>query len=203
MMYNFPSVTSGIDMDSDLIIDIAKAAPNICGVKLTCAAVGKLTRIAAVTNDPSFRTEYPRKVDTAPFLVIDGFIDFLLPSMAAGSSGAITGLANFAPVRLQYCSAASPLRKIYTDGNIENVCEAMGPLSGYTRNRVVQGSTEDTEFDCQCRWSGYQDWNCRNENVARPDVWVWEASEETIDVYGKRKGGYDYGKQGYEGSDGF
>ncbi|KAF8848018.1 putative dihydrodipicolinate synthase [Acephala macrosclerotiorum] len=97
MMYNFPGVTGGIDMDSDLIIDIAKSAPNICGVKLTCAAVGKLTRITAVVNDPTFELKYPRKTATAPFLVIDGFIDFLLPSMASGASGAITGLANFAP----------------------------------------------------------------------------------------------------------
>lgn len=87
-------------MDSDFIIDIAKSAPNICGVKLTCGAVGKLTRITASVNEPSFRKQYPRKVETAPFLVIDGFIDFLLPSMASGSSGAITGLANFAPVRV-------------------------------------------------------------------------------------------------------
>jgi len=85
-------------MDSDFIIDIAKSAPNICGVKLTCGAVGKLTRITASVNEPSFQKQYPRKVETAPFLVIDGFIDFLLPSMASGSSGAITGLANFAPV---------------------------------------------------------------------------------------------------------
>jgi len=35
MMYNFPAVSGGIDLDSDLIIEVAKAAPNICGVKLT------------------------------------------------------------------------------------------------------------------------------------------------------------------------
>lgn len=108
-MYNFPSVTAGIDMQSDLILSIATSAPNICGIKLTCGAVGKLTRITSVVNDPTFLTEYPRKVETAPFRVIDGFIDFLLPSMAAGSSGAITGLANFAPktcVRLwELCQA--------------------------------------------------------------------------------------------------
>ncbi|TVY22568.1 putative 4-hydroxy-2-oxoglutarate aldolase, mitochondrial [Lachnellula hyalina] len=110
MMYNFPGVSGGIDMDSDFIIDIAKSAPNICGVKLTCGAVGKLTRITASVNEPSFQKQYPRKVETAPFLVIDGFIDFLLPSMASGSSGAITGLANFAPrtcVKLwELCQAA-------------------------------------------------------------------------------------------------
>ncbi|KAF4628240.1 hypothetical protein G7Y89_g9914 [Cudoniella acicularis] len=110
MMYNFPGVSGGIDMDSDFIIDIAKLAPNICGVKLTCGAVGKLTRITAAVNEPSFQSQYPRKMEHAPFLVIDGFIDFLLPSMASGSSGAITGLANFAPrtcVRLwELCQAA-------------------------------------------------------------------------------------------------
>jgi len=35
MMYNFPGITAGIDLDSDLIIDIAKTSPNVCGVKLT------------------------------------------------------------------------------------------------------------------------------------------------------------------------
>jgi len=93
-------------MDSDLIIGIAKKAPNICGVKLTCGAVGKLTRITAVVNSQNFKKEYPRKMESAPFLVIDGFIDFLLPSMASGSSGAITGLANCAPVSL-------PVRTFY------------------------------------------------------------------------------------------
>lgn len=34
-MYNFPAVTGGIDIDSDLIIEVAKRAPNVCGVKLT------------------------------------------------------------------------------------------------------------------------------------------------------------------------
>jgi len=50
-----------------------------------------------VVESEIFKKKYPRKVSTAPFLVIDGFIDFLLPSMASGSSGAITGIANFAP----------------------------------------------------------------------------------------------------------
>lgn len=64
----------------------------------SCANVGKLTRITAVVESDEFKAKYPRKLSTAPFLVIDGFIDFLLPSMAANASGAITGLANFAPV---------------------------------------------------------------------------------------------------------
>jgi hypothetical protein len=35
MLYNFPGVTGGIDMTSDLVEDIAKSAPNTCGIKLT------------------------------------------------------------------------------------------------------------------------------------------------------------------------
>ncbi|KAL7418669.1 hypothetical protein Q5752_006352 [Cryptotrichosporon argae] len=95
MLYNFPGVSGGIDMDSDLVVDIARSAPNTCGIKLTCGAVGKLTRIAAAVTDPGFP---PRKDASAPFLVIDGFIDFLLPSIAAGAHGAITGVPNFAPL---------------------------------------------------------------------------------------------------------
>ncbi|KAJ7578985.1 putative dihydrodipicolinate synthase [Mycena floridula] len=98
MMYNFPAVTGGLDMDSDLIQDIAKSAPNVCGIKLTCGAVGKLTRVAAMSTSPSFVEQYPRKDASAPFLVLDGFIDILMPSAAAGAAGTITGIANFAPL---------------------------------------------------------------------------------------------------------
>jgi 4-hydroxy-2-oxoglutarate aldolase len=35
MMYNFPAVTGDIDMNSDIIEEIARTAPNICGIKLT------------------------------------------------------------------------------------------------------------------------------------------------------------------------
>lgn len=85
-------------MDSDLVIDIVKAAPNVCGIKLTCANVGKLTRIVAQVNSPEFASRYPRSHEELGFAAIDGFIDFLLPSVAVGSGGAISGLPNVAPV---------------------------------------------------------------------------------------------------------
>lgn len=31
-----PGASGGIDLDSDLIVDLATTCPNICGVKLTC-----------------------------------------------------------------------------------------------------------------------------------------------------------------------
>lgn len=85
-------------MDSNLVVDIVKAAPNVCGVKLTCANVGKLTRIMAQINKPKFDQTYPRKKKEIPFTAIDGFIDFPLPSIAVGAGGAISGLPNIAPV---------------------------------------------------------------------------------------------------------
>ncbi|KAL3479626.1 hypothetical protein BJX99DRAFT_255351 [Aspergillus californicus] len=96
IIYNFPGVSGGIDMDSDLIMDIVKGSDNICGVKLTCANVGKLTRIMAAVNEPCFQAEHPRRFDF-PFRAIDGFIDFLLPSVSVGAAGAISGLPNIAP----------------------------------------------------------------------------------------------------------
>ncbi|KAK2777488.1 dihydrodipicolinate synthetase [Colletotrichum kahawae] len=97
IIYNFPAVSGGVDMDSDLVVDIIKGSPNICGIKLTCANVGKLTRILAEANSPEFKAKYPRRTDDLEFTAIDGFIDFILPSVAVGAGGAISGLPNFAP----------------------------------------------------------------------------------------------------------
>ena len=46
VIYNFPGVCNGVDLDSELIAKIAQH-PNVVGVKLTCASVGKITRLAA------------------------------------------------------------------------------------------------------------------------------------------------------------
>ncbi|KAJ6502470.1 hypothetical protein C8R45DRAFT_818662 [Mycena sanguinolenta] len=98
MIYNYPGASGGIDLDSDLITELAMDCPNICGVKLTCGNVGKLTRIAdAVSDAAAFTSTYPRKNPAAPFLVLGGFIDFLTPSSFVSGHGAITGLGNVSP----------------------------------------------------------------------------------------------------------
>ncbi|KAF7294866.1 Dihydrodipicolinate synthetase [Mycena indigotica] len=88
IIYNYPGASGGIDLDSDLISELAAECPNLCGVKLTCGNVGKLTRIADTVSS------YSRK---NPFLVLGGFIDFMTPSAFANGHGAITGLGNVAP----------------------------------------------------------------------------------------------------------
>ncbi|KAF5373661.1 hypothetical protein D9758_000625 [Tetrapyrgos nigripes] len=94
MIYNYPGASGGIDLDSDLISELAFECPNICGVKLTCGNVGKLTRIADAVAAPDFT---PRKESHAPFLVLGGFADFITPSTFSKGHGAIIGLANVAP----------------------------------------------------------------------------------------------------------
>jgi len=56
-------------MDSDLIEEMALEFPNLCGVKLTCGDVGKLTRIAATVTEPSFDKQHPRKDPNAPYVL--------------------------------------------------------------------------------------------------------------------------------------
>jgi L-threo-3-deoxy-hexylosonate aldolase len=97
MIYNYPAACGGIDIDSDLITELARECPNICGVKLTCGNVGKLTRIADVVGSRTFTSLHPRENPNAPFLVLGGYIDFLVPSAYARGHGAITGLANLFP----------------------------------------------------------------------------------------------------------
>ncbi|KAF9052869.1 hypothetical protein BJ165DRAFT_1413243 [Panaeolus papilionaceus] len=110
IIYNYPGASGGIDLDSDLITELAMECPNTCGVKLTCGNVGKLARIANAISAPDFNKLYPRKSIDAPFLVLGGFSDFLVPSAYVNGHGAITGLANLAPhaiVRLFTVTEAS------------------------------------------------------------------------------------------------
>lgn len=84
ILYNFPNVCNGLDMDSDLITDIAKSNPSVVGVKLTCGSVAKIARLAAT---------FPQ----SRFAVFGGQSDFLLGGLAVGSAGCIAAFANIFP----------------------------------------------------------------------------------------------------------
>ena len=92
IIYNYPGAVSGIDLSSDIIIELS-AHSNIIGVKLTCGNTGKLNRIVAGTNNgkPYSSTQAP------PFLVLGGSADFTLQSLVGGGHGILAGLANIAP----------------------------------------------------------------------------------------------------------
>lgn len=84
ILYNFPAVCNGLDLDSEIIMDIARLNENVVGVKLTCGSVAKIARLAAVFA-PS------------EFAVFGGQSDFLLGGLAVGSAGCIAAFANIFP----------------------------------------------------------------------------------------------------------
>ncbi|TPX09723.1 uncharacterized protein E0L32_009062 [Thyridium curvatum] len=84
VIYNFPVVCNGIDLDSATIASLARAHSNIVGVKLTCGAVAKITRLAA-------------ELPADQFITYGGQSDFLIGGLAAGSGGTIAGFANVFP----------------------------------------------------------------------------------------------------------
>ncbi|KAL8702764.1 MAG: hypothetical protein Q9201_004065 [Fulgogasparrea decipioides] len=90
LIYNYPGAVAGIDMDSDVIIKLAKH-PNIVGCKLTCGNTGKLGRIAS-SVDAATPSE-----DGSGFMCMGGSADFTLQTLVVGGSGIICGLGNIAP----------------------------------------------------------------------------------------------------------
>lgn len=86
VLYNFPGVCNGVDLDSEIITSIVRESPpgKVVGVKLTCGSVGKITRLAA-TFAPS------------EFAVFGGQADFLVGGLSAGSVGCIAAFANAFP----------------------------------------------------------------------------------------------------------
>ena len=117
VMYNYPGAAGGLDLDSDIISEIARENANIAGVKLTCGAVGKLTRITANTGVSSFSESYPRLSPSAPeFVTLGGFADFLLPTvLGSRAHGAIMGLGNIYPYALTRLFNLA--RKLATDAH--------------------------------------------------------------------------------------
>jgi 4-hydroxy-2-oxoglutarate aldolase len=83
LIYSFPGVTSGLDINSETLEALGHHR-NIVGVKLTCGGIAKVTRAAA-----TFRP--------TEFAILAGQSDWLIPGMAAGAVGCITGVANLYP----------------------------------------------------------------------------------------------------------
>lgn len=83
MIYNFPGVAAGIDINSEMLAKLG-AHPNIVGVKLTCGGIAKVARIKA-------------QYEPTEFAAIAGQSDWLIPAMTVGSIGSVTGVANLWP----------------------------------------------------------------------------------------------------------
>lgn len=100
VIYNFPGVCNGVDLDSAFITAMAQRHPNIVGVKLTCGSVAKITRLAAVL--PKER-----------FAVFGGQSDFIVGGLSSGSSGCIAAFANVFPKTI------SRIYTLYQEGKFD------------------------------------------------------------------------------------
>ena len=87
IIYNFPGVCNGLDLDSELISRIAQH-PKIVGVKLTCGSVAKVERLTATFSNERFAT-------------FGGQSDFLVGGLAAGSAGCVCAFGNVFPRTIQ------------------------------------------------------------------------------------------------------
>lgn len=90
LIYNYPGAVSGLDLNSDVIIELAQH-PNIVGCKLTCGNTGKLNRVAAATDAVTVSSP------GSGFMCMGGSVDFTLQTLVGGGSGIIGGMANIAP----------------------------------------------------------------------------------------------------------
>ncbi|KAG9315064.1 hypothetical protein JVU11DRAFT_4176 [Chiua virens] len=108
LIYNFPTVTAGLDLDSDMIIELS-THPNIVGTKLSCGNIGKLHRITSAKPSSQFAT-------------LAGVSEILLQGLLSGSAGAIAALPNIVP------KLHTKLYLLYLQGNLKEAMELQALL---------------------------------------------------------------------------
>ncbi|KAI8092522.1 uncharacterized protein BX664DRAFT_293625 [Halteromyces radiatus] len=83
IIYNYPGVTQGLDIDAPTLARLAKH-DNIVGIKGTDGNIGKV----------GYLTEHTREQN---FTLLAGSADFFLPALSVGAVGCVPGLANVMP----------------------------------------------------------------------------------------------------------
>lgn len=116
VLYNYPGAVAGIDMDSDLLIKLAKH-PNIVGTKFTCGNTGKLTRVALATNAKTPGSE------GSGYMAFGGMCDFTVQTLVSGGSGIIAGGANVMP------KLCVKVWNLYAEGKTEEAIKLQKVLS--------------------------------------------------------------------------
>jgi len=105
VIYNFPGICNGVDLDSVTIAALAKRNPRkIVGVKLTCGSVAKITRLCAELPSDTFST-------------FAGQADWLVAGLAVGSAGCVSAFSNVFP------KVCSKVYELYTSGKTQEALE--------------------------------------------------------------------------------
>jgi 4-hydroxy-2-oxoglutarate aldolase len=142
IIYNFPGAVGGLDLSSDIIIQLAEH-PNIVGVKLTCGNTGKLNRVAAATRKASKN----RDSSNPDFLVLAGSADFSIQALVAGGHGILAGLANIAP------KACIKTIELYNQGKVAEA-QAMQDIVAEGDWTAIQAGVVGTKSGL-LSWMGY------------------------------------------------
>ncbi|KAI6013035.1 aldolase, partial [Pisolithus marmoratus] len=108
LIYNYPSVTAGINLESDVILELSDH-PNIVGTKLSCGSIGKLHRLTSAKPSSEFAT-------------LAGTSDVLLQGLLSGSAGVISALPNIVP------KLHMVLYKLYQEGKIDQAMDLQAQL---------------------------------------------------------------------------
>lgn len=116
VLYNYPGTVAGIDLDSDLLLDLSRH-PNIIGTKFTCGNTGKLARVALDCGAAS-----PASPGSG-YMAFAGMADFLLQGLLVGGSGVIAGGANLAP------KACVQVYNLFAEGRLAEAAQAQHRLS--------------------------------------------------------------------------
>lgn len=116
LLYSFPAVSAGIEMDSDFLIAVSQH-PNVVGTKFTCGDTGKLARVAQAMNAVT-----PAAVNSG-YVCYGGLADFALMALVAGGSGYIAGGANVVP------RACVQVFELFRDNKFEAAREAQRKLA--------------------------------------------------------------------------
>ncbi|KAH6873146.1 dihydrodipicolinate synthase 2 [Alternaria rosae] len=105
VIYNFPGICNGVDLDSVTIAALARQNPGkIVGVKLTCGSVAKITRLCAELPSDTFST-------------YAGQADWLVAGLAVGSAGCVSAFSNVFP------KVCSTIYEWYTTGKPQEALE--------------------------------------------------------------------------------
>ena len=145
LIYNFPAVTNGINLSAQLLARLS-AHPKILGCKLTCNTIAKMAYLSPSAGNLK-----------GDFAVFTGSSEYLPSAIAAGTAGAITGLANLFPrvvmrawegnVHMQNLVTRYEviMMKAFLPGMRASL-EIMGKSAGRSRSPVPQATTEEIAY---------------------------------------------------------
>ncbi|KAF2269516.1 dihydrodipicolinate synthase [Lojkania enalia] len=134
VIYNFPGVCNGVDLDSATITTLAEKNKNIVGVKLTCGSVAKITRLAAV---------FPKD----RFAVFSGQSDFIIGGLCSGSSGTVSAFANVFPKTIVR------IYDLYQEGNYGEALELHQKAA--LAEQQIKGGIAPTKYASAIRAATY------------------------------------------------